>query len=86
MEGSDIEAGTKLLRCPIAEIENLQLTDLVAQALSRPCNIPVHFSLHRRLVGRAAFAEVGHCLFARPTLGVNAGVDHQTNRAHQLQS
>src|SRR6266568_401103 len=56
MEGPDIEAGTKLLLCAIAEVENLELTTLVAQALSRPCNIPVNFSLDRRLICGAAFA------------------------------
>jgi hypothetical protein len=75
MEGSDVEARTKLLLCAIAEIENLELTDLVAEALRRPCNIPVNFSLDRRLVRGAAFAEVGHRPFASPTFGVNARVD-----------
>ena len=49
MEGSEVEAGTKLLLSAIAEIENLKLADLVAEALSRPCNIPVNLSLDRRL-------------------------------------
>jgi len=34
MEGLDIEAGTKLLLGAIAEIENFEFTDLVAEALS----------------------------------------------------
>jgi len=84
MEGPDIEAGTKLPLGAIAEIENLELPDLVAEALSRPRNIPVNFSLDRRLIC-GAFAEVGHCLFAGPTFGVNAGIDNQANRTHQLQ-
>ena len=85
MEGPDIEAGTKLLLCTIAEVENLELTALVAEALSRPCNIPIDFSLDRWLICAAAFAKVSHCLLAGPTLGMNASVDNQTNRTHQLQ-
>ena len=79
MEGPDIEVGAKLLLGTIAEIENLELTDLVAEALSRPCNIPVNFSLDRRLICGAAFTEVGDCVFTGPTFGVNAGVDNQAN-------
>jgi hypothetical protein len=45
MERPDIETGAKLLLCAIAEIENPELTDLVAEGLSWPCNIPVNFSL-----------------------------------------
>src|SRR5580704_3248211 len=85
MEGPDIEARTKLLLGAIAQIENLELTNLVAEALSWPRNIAVDFSLDRRLICSAAFAEVSHCLFAGPTLGVNAGVDNQANGTHQLQ-
>src|SRR5208283_1490182 len=85
MKRPDIETGTKLLLGAIAEIENLELTDLVAQPLSRPRNIPVNFSLDRRFISDAAFAEVGHCLFARPTFRVDAGVDNQASRTHQLQ-
>src|SRR5258708_34347319 len=85
MEGPDIEVSTKPLLCAIAEIENLELTDLVAEALSWPCNIPIDCGFDRRLICGAAFAEVGHGLIAAPTFGVNAGVNHQANRAHQLQ-
>src|SRR5580692_5952457 len=85
MKRSDIEARTKLLLGAIAQIENLELTDLVAEALSWPRNIAVDFSLDRRLICSAAFAEVSHCLFAGPTLGVNAGVDNKANGTDQLQ-
>src|SRR5438445_2344145 len=85
MEGPDIEASAKPLLCAVAKIENLELTYLIAEALSRPCNIPIDFGFDRRLICGAAFAEVGHCLFPSPTLGVNARVNHQTDRAHQLQ-
>src|SRR5271155_4230536 len=85
MERSEVEAGTKLLLGTTAEIENLELTDLVAEALSRPCNIPVNFSLDRRLISGAAFAEVGYRLFAGPTFGVNARIDDKADRTHQLQ-
>jgi hypothetical protein len=63
MKGSDIEAGTKLLLSVIAERQNLELTDLVAEALSRPCNIPVNFSLDRRLIRGATFAKVVNGVF-----------------------
>jgi hypothetical protein len=76
MEGPDIEAGAKPLLCAIAEIENLELTDLVTEALSRPCNILINFGLDGGLICRAAFADVSHCLIAAPTFGVNAGVNH----------
>ena len=57
MERSEVEAGTKLLLGAIAEIENLELADLVAEALSRPCNIAVNFSSDRSLISGAAFAR-----------------------------
>jgi hypothetical protein len=86
MEGPDIEAGTNLLLGAIAELENLELTDLGAEALSRPYNIPVNFSLDRRLIRGAAFSKVGHRLFAGPTLGVDAGVDNRTARINSRES
>src|SRR5580698_6543776 len=85
VEGPEIETGAKLLFRAIAKIENLELADLIAEDLCRPCNVPVNFSLNGRLVSGAAFAEVGDGLFAGPTFGVNAGVDHQANSAHQFQ-
>jgi hypothetical protein len=65
MERLNIEVGTKLLLCAFAEHQNL-LADFVTEALSRPRDIPVDFSLNRRLIGGAAFAEVSHCLFPSP--------------------
>ena len=85
MKRSEVEAGAKLLLGPIAEIENLELTDLIAEALSRPCNIPVNFGLDRRLISGSAFAEVGYRLFAGPTFGVNSRIDDKADRAHQFQ-
>ena len=84
MEGLDVEAGTKLLLA-MAEFENLELADLIAEPLSGPCNTSVNFCLDRRLIGGAAGAEVSHCLFAAPAFGVNARIDDKANRTHQLQ-
>ena len=85
MEGPDIEVGTKPLLCAVAKIQNLELTYLIAEALSRPCNIPIDFGFDRRLICGAAFAEVSHCLITAPTFGVHARVNHQADRPHQLQ-
>src|ERR1700730_9160427 len=82
MEGLDIELGTKLLLCAVAKIQNLELTYLIAEGLSRPCNIPINFSFDRRLIRSTAFAEVDHRLFPSPTFGVNARVNHYTDRTH----
>jgi hypothetical protein len=85
VEGPDIETRAEPLLRSIAEIESLELTDLVAEALTRPGNIPVNLGLDRRLITCAAVAKVGYALSAAPTFGVNAGVDHQADGTHQLQ-
>jgi len=84
MKCFDIEVGPEPFFGMIAQIENLQLADLIAKALSRPRNITINFSLNRRLVSGTALAEVSNSLFARPTLGVNSCIDNQADRSHQL--
>ncbi len=84
MENSDVEAWAKLLFCTLAEFSNFQLTDLVAEALSRPCDVTIDLSLNRRLVRCAALAKVGHGIIAAPAFRVNTGINYQANRAHQF--
>ena len=62
MKGPDTEALPRLLLGALAEFEDLELADLVAEALSRPGDISVDFSLNRRLISGATFTKVGHSL------------------------
>ena len=57
MKGPDIEALPKLLLGALAEFEDLELADLVAEALSRPGDILVDFS-----ISGATLTKVGHSL------------------------
>ena len=50
MEGPYIEAGAEPPLCTLAQFQDLELAYLVTEALSGPCNIPVNFSLDRRLI------------------------------------
>jgi hypothetical protein len=50
MEDSDIEARAKLLPGRFSQFDDFQLSDLVAQSLSGPRDIAIHFRLNRRLV------------------------------------
>jgi len=45
MEGSDIEFLAELVLSVLAELEYLQLTDFVAESLSRPGDVAVGFGL-----------------------------------------
>ena len=72
MEGPDIEVSAKPLLCAVAKIQNLELTDLIAEALGRPCDVAINFGVDSRLIGGAAFPEVSHSLLAAPTFGMNA--------------
>lgn len=47
MEGSDIEARAKQSSGTFSQFDDFQLSDLVAQPLSRPRDIAIHFRLDR---------------------------------------
>jgi hypothetical protein len=53
MELTDIEAWAKLLLCACAQFTNLELPNLVTQALSRKGDVSIDFNLYGGLVGGA---------------------------------
>ena len=55
--------------------------DLVSQCLSGPGDVAVHLGLYRRLVDSRVVVEVIDHLLAGPVLAVDAGVNHQSDRA-----
>src|SRR5579871_545353 len=84
MEGAQIEARTECFPGAHAELAELQLSELVGKSLCRPRDVAIGFALNRGLVDRSRFTHEVHHLIARPSLGVDTGIDHEAHRAEQL--
>ena len=69
---------------PLAQLEDLELAELVGQRLARPGDVAVGLGLDRRLVLRRMLVEEVDHLLARPVLVVHAGVEHQPIGAQQF--
>ena len=65
----------------VAQLQNLQLADLVGQRLAGPRDVAVHLGLDAGFVDGGVVVEVLDHLLAGPVLGVDAGVDHQADGA-----
>ena len=68
----------------VAQPQDRELADLVAERLARVSDVAVGLGLHVGLVDRRVVVEELHDLLARPVLGVQAGVDDQADRAQHL--
>src|SRR5208282_4462508 len=81
VEGADVELRAQRFLCAIAEVENLQLSDLVSECLAGPRDVAIHFGLHAGFVHIGVVVEVLDHLLAGPGLAVDAGVDYQADGA-----
>ena len=79
MKTPDVESGTKCLARLGPQFLDLEFAQLVGQRLARPNDVPVN--LHDNIV--LGFPGVGlekiDRLLTRPALGMDAGVDHQSD-------
>ena len=66
------------------QLADLQLADLVGERLARDGDVPLGLGGRIAAPARAVVEDVLDRLVAGPTLGVDAGVDHQADRAEQL--
>src|SRR4051794_39125555 len=84
VEGADVELAAELALRLLAQLENLQLPDLVAEGLAGPHDVAVGLVLDVHLVLRRMGVEEIDNLLTVPLLVMQAGVDHQPDRAQHL--
>src|SRR5688500_16688854 len=84
MECTDVELRPERLLCALAELADLELTDLVRQRPAGPDDVPIGLCLDLRLVDCGVVAEILHDLLARPLLRMKSGVDDKANRAEHF--
>mmetsp|Transcript_9073 Transcript_9073/g.19445 ORF Transcript_9073/g.19445 Transcript_9073/m.19445 type:complete len:382 (+) Transcript_9073:158-1303(+) len=86
MEGAKVERGTKSGLGPSPHLLQRQLPHLIAASLPRPSGVAV--ALLATLVGGHAclLLHVGSGTLHAPTELVDAGVNHQSHRAHHLKA
>ena len=81
VKGANVELVSESFPGAIAQLQNLQLANLVGQRLAGPCNVTVHLGLNGGLVNIRVGAEVFDHLVAGPALGMHAGVDDEADGA-----
>src|SRR6185295_4998358 len=84
VEPAHVEARAELLLLPLAQLEDLELPDLVAERLPRPDHVAVGLAMHLDLIDRRVVVEELHDLVARPVLRMHAGVDDEADGAQHL--
>ena len=83
VEGADVEFGAELFLRALAELEDLELAELVGAGLRGPRDVAVGLGLDERLVD-VVLAHVVDDLIAGPALRVDAGVDDEADGAEEL--
>ena len=81
VEGADVELVAERFLRAGAELEDLELADLVGQSLAGPGDVAVDLGLDAGLVDVRVVVEVVDHLLAGPALGVDAGVDDEADGA-----
>jgi len=84
VEGAEIKLGAQFFLGAIAEFANFELTEFVAKGLGRPGDVPVGFGLNGGFVDGTRFPEVFDYLIASPTLRMDAGIDHESDRTEEF--
>ena len=84
MEGAIVVPAAEFRLGALAQLEDLELAQLVGQRLRRDCDVAVGLRLHIRLGFRRMLVEKRHHLLAGPMFVVRSGIHHQTNRAQHL--
>ena len=80
MERGQIKFRPEFLVRHIAQFADFQLAQFVRERLTGPADIPVYLRLDIRGGQSAVVGHEGDGLLLAPTLGMNAGVDHQAAR------
>lgn len=84
VESAKIEFVAQLILGVLAEVEDFQLTDFVAESLGGPGDVAIGFGLDADFIfGRMIVEEVDD-LLASPMFGMQAGIDDETNGAKHV--
>src|SRR5581483_8080509 len=84
MKRAQVELAAEALPRLGAQLEEFELAELIRKRLARPRDVAVDFALHVRLVHSRVLMEVVDHLLPRPMLVVDAGIDHEPDRAPHL--
>src|SRR5579862_9069562 len=84
VEGAQVELGAERALRLRARFLDRHLAQVIGERLARPGDVAVDLGLDLVIGKRRVLARIGDRLLARPTLGVDAGVDDEPRRAPDL--
>src|SRR6187402_666986 len=84
VELAEVELRAESSLCAIAEFDELELADFVAQSLCGPGDVAIGFGLDVGLVDGGVIVEKVDHLLACPVFGVDAGIDYEADRTPDI--